>query len=108
VIRDNLDLGRPDRVSLLFPRRLTRRTSPPASGYRTRVITAGVAPSLHVEYKHAHVKQHFKEERALWTETTINDPTDFQSLETLPQPRATGAQINQQVLAVERLSHACC
>jgi hypothetical protein len=110
VIRENLDLGRPDRVSLLFPTRLTRRTPPPAHGYRTRVITAGVAPSLHVEYKHSHVKQYFKEERALRTETTINDPTDFQSrkaLETLPQLRATGAQINQQVLTVERLSHDC-
>jgi hypothetical protein len=110
VIRDNLDLGRPDRVSLLFPTRLTRRTPAPASGYRTRVITAGVAPSLHVEYKRSHVKQYFKEERALRTETTINDPTDFQTrkaLETLPQLRATGAQINRQVLTVERLSHAC-
>jgi hypothetical protein len=110
VIRENLDLGRPDRVSLLFPTRLTRRTPPPSYGYRTRVITAGVAPSLHVEYKHTHVKQYFKEDRALRTETTINDPTDFharKALETLPQLRATGAQINQQMLTVERLSHAC-
>jgi hypothetical protein len=110
VIRENLDLGRPDRVSLLFPTRLTRRTPAPAHGYRTRVITTGIAPSLHVEYKHTDVKQYFKEERALRTETTINDPTDFQSrkaLETLPQLRATGAQINQQLLTVERVSHAC-
>jgi hypothetical protein len=110
VIRENLDLGRPDRVSLLFPTRLTRRTPAPAHGYRTRVITTGIAPSLHVEYKHTDVKQYFKQERALRTETTINDPTDFQSrkaLETLPQLRATGAQINQQLLTVERVSHAC-
>lgn len=110
VIRDNLDLGRPDRVSLLFPTRLTRRTPPPAYGYRTRVITAGVAPSLHVEYKHSHVKQYFKEERALRTETTINDPTDFQSrkgLDTLGHLRDVGQQVNQQVLTVERLSHDC-
>ena len=109
VIRDNLDLGRPDRVSLLFPTRLTRRTPAPAHGYRTRVITAGIAPSLHVEYKHTDVKQYFKEERALRTETTINDPTNFQSrkaLETLPQLHATGAQINQQLLTVDRVSHA--
>jgi hypothetical protein len=110
VIRENLDLGRPDRVSLLFPKRITRRTPAPAHGYRTRIITTGIAPSLHVEYKHTDVKQYFKEERALRTETTINDPTDFQSrkaLETLPQLRATGAQINQQILTVERVSHAC-
>ncbi len=110
VIRDNLDLGRPDRVSLLFPTRLTRRTPAPAHGYRTRVLTTGIAPSLHVAYKHTDVKQYFKEERALRTETTINDPTDFQprtALETLPQLRATGARINQQLLTVERVSHAC-
>ena len=110
VIRENLDLGRPDRISLLFPKRITRRTPPPTHGYRTRVITTGVAPSLHIEYKHTDVKQYFKEERALRTETTINDPTDFQSrkaLETLPQLRATGARINEQVLTVERVSHAC-
>ena len=46
VIRENLDLGRPDRVGLLFPHRITRRTPPPAWGYRTRVITDGVEPSL--------------------------------------------------------------
>jgi hypothetical protein len=110
VIRENLDLGRPDRISLLFPKRITRRTPAPAHGYRTRVITTGIAPSLHIDYKHTDVKQYFKEERALRTETTINDPTDFQSkkaLETLPQLRATGARINEQVLAVERVSHAC-
>jgi hypothetical protein len=110
VIRENLDLGRPDRVSLLFPTRLTRRTPAPASGYRTRVLTAGVAPSLHVEYKRSHVKQYFKEERALRTETTINDPTDFQTrkgLDTLPHLREVGRQINAKLLEAERLSHAC-
>lgn len=77
VIRENLDLGRPDRVRLLFPLRLTRATPPPAFGYRTRVITDGVQLSLHVEYKSSHVKQYFKEQHALRTETTINNPMDF-------------------------------
>ena len=107
VIRDNLDLGRPDRVSLLFPTRLTRRTPPPELGYKTRVITRGVAPSLHVEYKHSHVKQYFKLERALRTETTINDPLDFQrtkGVETLPNLRAVGQQINTRLLELERVA----
>jgi hypothetical protein len=60
VIRDNLDLGRPDRVGLLFPLRITRATPPPTYGYRTRVITDGVQPSVHIEYKHSHVKQYIK------------------------------------------------
>jgi hypothetical protein len=110
VIRENLDLGRPDRVSLLFPTRLTRRTPTPGHGYRTRVVTAGVTPSLHVEYKHSHVKQYFKEERALRTETTINDPTDFavrKGLASLDQLRTVGDTINQKLLEVERVSHSC-
>lgn len=107
VIRDNLDLGRPDRVSLLFPTRFTRRTPPPDLGYKTRVITYGVAPSLHVEFKHSHVKQYFKEQRALRTETTINNPLDFQrtkGLDTLPRLRAIGQQINARLLHVERVA----
>jgi hypothetical protein len=107
IIRDNLDLGRPDRVSLLFATRLRRNTPPPEHGYKTRVITVGVAPSLHVEFKHAHVKQYFKQERALRTETTINDPLDFQrtkGLQTLPNLRAIGQQLNARLLDVEQVA----
>jgi hypothetical protein len=77
IIRENLDLGRPDRVGLLFPLPDPAHDTAPTFGYRTRVITDGVQPSLHVEYKHSHVKQYFKEQHALRTETTINDPNDF-------------------------------
>jgi hypothetical protein len=110
VIRENLDLGRPDRVALLFPRRITRRTPPPRYGYRTRVITDGVQPSLHVEYKHSHVKQYFKEQHALRTETTINNPKDFEikkGLENLAHLRELGQQVNRKLLEVERVSHHC-
>ena len=53
VMRENLDLGRPDHVQLIFDRRVTRRTP---SRYRTRVITDGVIPSLHVDYKHSRIR----------------------------------------------------
>ena len=77
VIRENLDLG--DRIAsaCCFRSASRKSTPPPAWGYRTRVITDGVEPSLHVEYKSSHVKQYFKEQRALRTETTINNPKDF-------------------------------
>jgi hypothetical protein len=110
VIRENLDLGRPDRVGLLFPLRLTRRTPPPPYGYRTRVITDGVQPSLHVEYKASHVKQYFKEEHALRTETTINNPYDFyvkKAIDNLSHVRDLGDTVNRKLLEVERLSHHC-
>ena len=110
VIRENLDLGRPDRVRLLFPLRLTRATPPPRFGYRTRVITDGVQPSLHVEYKSSHVKQYFKEQHALRTETTINNPKDFyvnKGVQNLPFLRELGDQVNRRLLEVERVSHHC-
>ena len=52
VIRDNLDLGRADRVGLIFGRQIRRRGPRPTPGrFRTRVITAGVTPSLHADYR---------------------------------------------------------
>jgi hypothetical protein len=110
VIRENLDLGRPDRVSLLFPLRRIRTTPAPTFGYRTRVITDGVEPSLHVEYKTSHVKQYFKEHHALRTETTINNPKDFyvtKGVEQLGYLRDLGDGVNRRLLEVERVSHAC-
>lgn len=110
VIRENLDLGRPDRVSLLFPGRHTCRTPAPRGGYRTRVITLGVQPSLHVEYRSSHVKQYFKEERALRTETTINDTKDFKvgkDISHMDELCQLGRATNQKLLEVERVSQDC-
>jgi hypothetical protein len=110
VIRDNLDLGRPDRVSLLFDTRTTRRTRPPERGYRTRVITDGVDPSLHIEYRRSHIKQYFKLGQALRTETTINDPSDFRSnkaIDNLDYLRKAGATVNRRLLELERVGQNC-
>jgi hypothetical protein len=110
VIRENLDLGRPDRVSLIFPTAVNRRTPPPASGYRTRIITDGVNPSVHFEYKQSHVKQYFKENQALRTETTVNNPRDFglsKDLSNLDALRSIGQQVNARLLDTERVTHNC-
>jgi hypothetical protein len=107
VIRENIDLGRPDKVQLLFGRRVTRRTP---GRFRTRVLTNGVTPSLHVDYKHTGIKQYHKEGRALRTETTINNPRDFgigKRLENLPALRAIGFQANRRLLHVQCTSHDC-
>ena len=109
VIRDNLDIGRPDQVALVFDRRLIRRGPHPTPGpFRTRVITAGVTPSLHVDYKHTRIKQYHKQGRALRTETTVNDTTDFsigKRLTNLPALREIGFSANRRLLHVQRLGH---
>ena len=107
VIRENLDLGRPDQVQLLFGRRVTRRTP---GRFRTRVLTEGVTPSLHCDYKHARIKQYHKEGQALRTETTINDARDFglgKRLSNLAALRQVGFQANRRLLDVQRVSHDC-
>ena len=74
VIRDHLDLGRPDQVALIFDRTITRRTP---GAFRTKVITPGVDPQLSIYYKSSRLKQYFKDGKALRTETVICDTRDF-------------------------------
>src|SRR5438876_6427258 len=105
IIRENLDLGRPDQVQLIFARRVSKRTP---GRFRTRVLTTGVTPSLHVDYKHTRIKQYHKEGRALRTETTINNTCDFaigKRLHNLPALREIGFQANRRLLHVQKISH---
>jgi hypothetical protein len=112
VIRENLDLGRPDQVQLIFNRRITRRTG---GRFRTRVITEGVSPSLYIDYKGNRAKQYHKDGgdgigRGIRTETTINNTRDFgigKSLKNLPQVKKVGFAINRRLLEVQKISHDC-
>jgi hypothetical protein len=91
-------------VQLIFNRRVTRRTP---GRFRTRVLTAGVIPSLHINYKHSRIKQYHKEGRTLRTETTINNTRDFdigKRLHNLPALRAVGFQANRRLLDVQTKS----
>jgi hypothetical protein len=107
VIRENLDLGRPDRVQLVFDRKIINTTP---GRFRTRVIEDGVNPNLYIEYKKSLIKQYFKEGRALRTETIINDPKDFRvrmDLSNLPFLQQIGREVNRRLLDVQRISHNC-
>jgi hypothetical protein len=109
LIRENLELGRPDKVSLIFDRRVRlrgKRATP--SRWRTRVLTPEVTPSIHVDYKHSKIKQYHKLNKAIRTETTINDTRDFgigKRLGNLPELRQVGFQANRRLLATQRLGH---
>jgi len=107
VIRENLDLGRPQEVQLIFNRKITRKTP---GRFRTRVLTQDVTPSLNVFYKNTRIKQYHKENRALRTETTINNSYDFgigKRLCNLPKLREVGFAANRRLLDVEHISHDC-
>ena len=107
VIRENIDIGRPAQVGLIFKRRIPRNSS---ATFRTRVVTDGVIPSLHFYYKTVHVKQYFKEGRALRTETTINNTRDVgvkRMLPNLVSLRPIGFSANRHLLDVQQVSHDC-
>src|SRR5215471_6346891 len=109
VIRENLDLGRPEEIKLIFNRRIPHRRRT-RERFCTRVVTHGVTPSLNIHYKNSRIKQYHKENRALRTETTINNTYDFgvgKRLHNLAKLREIGFAANQRVLEVERLSHDC-
>ena len=112
VIRENIDLGRPEQVQLIFARKMQRKTATDGR-CRTRIIIEGVVPSLHVYYKNTHLKQYHKycpRGAASRTETTINNTYDFgvgRRLKNLPALRQIGFAANRRVLQVEQLTHDC-
>lgn len=105
AIRDHLDLGRPEQVTLIVNRRITRRGKRATPGrFETRVITRDVDPQIQVRYRASKVKAYFKEQRALRVETTINDPGDFGVGRRLTTDnwralRRVGVDTNQRFLA---------
>ncbi len=107
LIRDNLDLGRPDRVSLIFDRRVTKRTP---GEFHTRVLREGIQPSIRIHYKHSALKQYLKDGRALRTEMMFNNTQDFGFTRGLPHFTALvdlGRQFNRRLLEQEQLSEDC-
>src|SRR3979411_2209377 len=107
VIPEMLDLGRPQEVRLIFNRTITRRTP---GQFRPRIVAQDVTPSLNVYYKNTRIKQYHKEDRALRTETTINNSYDFgigKRLHNLPKLRQIGFAANRRLLEVESFSHDC-
>jgi hypothetical protein len=109
VLVDQLTLGRPDHVSLVFARRVNRRTP---GRFHTQIIHAGVEPTIQAHYRHSKVKQYFKEGRALRTETTINDPKDFGvgrllTTENWSALLSVGRQTNDRLLAHELAACDC-
>jgi hypothetical protein len=74
------------------------------------VLTEGVTPSLHIDYKGCRIKQYHKEGRALRTEATFHNTLDFKigkRLHNLPALRAVGFRANRRLLDVQQVSHDC-
>jgi hypothetical protein len=101
----HLDLGRPEKVSLVVNRRVVNRGRYKTPGrFATEVITRDVAPQLQIHYKSSKAKAYLKEGRALRVETTVNNADDFGVHKTLNAEnwralRRLGAEVNARFLA---------
>jgi hypothetical protein len=71
LVTDNVGIGRPEQVALVFSRQLRRPIHQP---YRQRVFSVGTEVHMDFSYRHSRVKQYLKEGRALRIETVINKP----------------------------------
>ena len=107
LVADNIGIGRPTEVSVLFARRVQRNTQ---SLFRSRVFTQGTQVRLDFSYKHCRVKLYLKEGCALRIETVVNDPDDLDILKGiahLPQVQRVARQINARVLTMLRVGQSC-
>jgi hypothetical protein len=107
LVADNLDLGRPDEVKLIFGRRIRKDT--PGS-FATKVVTRGVEVAVNVFYRHSRIKQYLKEGRALRVETVVNSPTDLgvqRRLRNLGELQAKARAANRRLLTIQRVGQGC-
>jgi len=107
LVADNVGVGRPQEMAMVFARPLRRPTKHP---YRTRVFGPGTEVKIDFTYKHSRVKQYLKEGKALRIETVINKPSDLDvlaRLEHLPELVAKARQVNRRLLMIERAGQGC-
>jgi hypothetical protein len=107
LVTDNLDLGRPDTIEIIFDRRVRSDT---ISEFKTKVITRGTEVTVNAFYKHSRIKQYLKDGRALRIETVVNAPGDLgcqRRLHNLDELQARARAVNARLLQTERAGQAC-
>jgi hypothetical protein len=114
VVRDNLDVGRPHEVELIFTGKTGGRGRPhkqPARHqFKTRLVTDGVDVTVNAFWKHSRVKQYLKDGRAWRIETVVNSPDDVgvqRRLTNLPELQAKARVANRRILDVQRAGQGC-
>ena len=105
LLCENMDLGRPENVELLFRRGERRgKSSPPPGGFKTKIDQYCELVTLNVFYKHSRLKQYLKDGIALRIETVINSPKDLlcnRQLRNLPELQDKARAINARLLHTE-------
>jgi hypothetical protein len=108
LITDNLSLGRPDEVQLIFSRQIRRNTT---GTFSTRVVNRGTEQmTLNVFYRNSRIKEYLKEGRALRIELVCNSPDDLgchRRLAHLSELQAKARAANSRLLTIQRAGQGC-
>ena len=107
VVADNLGIGRPSEVRLIFGRSIYKNTKGP---FRTRVVTRGTEVTLDVNYRDSRIKEYLKEGRALRIETVVNAPGDLgckRRLHNLDELQTRARAANHRLLEIQRVGQSC-
>jgi len=107
LVADNIGIGRPEQVSLVFARQVRKTTREP---FGTRVFSTGTEVRIDFRYKHSRVKQYLKDGRALRIEAVINKPKDLDVAarhHNLPELIDKARQVNQRLLMIEQAGQSC-
>ena len=111
LVVDNLTIGRPDTLELIFGRHIRRgRQRRTQDVFNTKVVSRDTEVTVNTFYKHSRVKQYLKDGRALRIETVINSPTDLRCLrrlQHLDELQAKSRDVNRRLLDTERVGQGC-
>jgi hypothetical protein len=107
IVTDNLGIGRPSEVRLIFDRRIHKNTK---GTFRTRVVTRGTDVTIDVNYRDSRIKEYLKEGRALRIETVVNAPGDLgcqRRLHNLAELQTKARAANHRLLELQRIGQDC-
>jgi hypothetical protein len=112
LVTDNLDIGRPDTVELIFQGHRGHWGRPPKTEpvYKTKVVTRDTEVTVNAFFKNSRVKQYLKDGRALRVESVINSPDDLachRRLAHLDELQTKARAINARLLDTERVGQGC-
>jgi len=109
LIADNLDIGRPELIELIF-KRGQHRGAKAAGQFKTKIATYGTEIRINAFYRHSMIKQYLKDGRALRIETVINSPDDLgcrRRLAHLDELQSKARAINTTLLDTKRVGQGC-
>jgi hypothetical protein len=99
----NRSIGRPDKLSTVFGRRITKAYR---GGLKTQIADHHLGnPVIRSEYKDCSIKQYVRDDRLLRTEATSYNTPDLgigKSIRNLPQLRRVMRGINERYVAIQQ------